>query len=260
MLSRMKNIVEAPLGSTPLVRKVMVSSALLMLFMTFGQAGLAEERVDINRAGVDELVTVKGLSEAQAKAIVEDRKLRGAFKSAGELVRVRGVGRGTFKKICRWVVVDQEPGCMPDEGSSDDVIEVINDADADFRININAADADALMALPGIGPKRAAQIISRRREKGPFDRAEALIEIKGIGPKTLKKLLPFVRVTSELNSVTKEELLATGAVTSKQANMIIKARQRRGQFRSKGQLRSVPTITQAVYEALSPFLTHNGEL
>ena len=48
-------------------------------------------------------------------------------------------------------------------------------------VNINTADLYLLMTLPGIGEKRAADIIAYREENGSFVIAEELTEVKGIG-------------------------------------------------------------------------------
>ena len=59
---------------------------------------------------------------------------------------------------------------------------------AEAKINVNAAMAEELMVLPGIGNKTAANIVSYREEHGPFQVAEDLMKVKGVGKKTLKKI------------------------------------------------------------------------
>ena len=59
-------------------------------------------------------------------------------------------------------------------------------------ISINSAGLSQLTKLPGIGPKRAKDIISYRIKNGPFHTPEELCNIKGIGPKTVKRLLPWL--------------------------------------------------------------------
>lgn len=49
-------------------------------------------------------------------------------------------------------------------------------------VNINTADADQLQQLKGVGPAKAAAIISWRRSHGPFRSIEDLDQVKGIGP------------------------------------------------------------------------------
>ncbi len=60
------------------------------------------------------------------------------------------------------------------------------------RIDINTADAEALMSLPGIGEAKAAAIIAYREEHGPFRYPEELLNVKGIGEGILEGLLDYV--------------------------------------------------------------------
>lgn len=62
------------------------------------------------------------------------------------------------------------------------------------RININTADIDELMLLPGIGPTLAERIVLYRQDNGPFSSTEELIRVKGIGTDTLSKLSQFITV------------------------------------------------------------------
>ncbi|OKP97263.1 helix-hairpin-helix domain-containing protein [Paenibacillus sp. P46E] len=65
-------------------------------------------------------------------------------------------------------------------------------ASAEGKINVNTADAAALMNLPGIGEKKAQAIIDYRSSKGAFRSLADLGGVKGIGPKMLEKLKPLV--------------------------------------------------------------------
>ncbi len=62
------------------------------------------------------------------------------------------------------------------------------------RININTADAQTLMTLPGIGEKRAADIIADREQNGPYRYPEDITRVKGIGEATMKKILNDITV------------------------------------------------------------------
>lgn len=59
------------------------------------------------------------------------------------------------------------------------------------QININTADAFELQRLPGIGEKRAQDIIAYREEHGPFETVEELDHVSGIGPGILEGLLEY---------------------------------------------------------------------
>lgn len=52
-------------------------------------------------------------------------------------------------------------------------------------VDVNTADAEALCALPGIGPALSAAIVAEREANGPFRYPEDLLAVPGIGEKKL---------------------------------------------------------------------------
>lgn len=60
--------------------------------------------------------------------------------------------------------------------------------------NLNSADADALIALPGIGPAIARRIIAYRKQHGPFTNVEQLIDIQGIGTRNIDEFRHLVTI------------------------------------------------------------------
>lgn len=62
-------------------------------------------------------------------------------------------------------------------------------------INLNTADVYDLQRLPGIGEKRAQDIVAYREEHGPFQTVDDLDRVKGIGPGILEGLRQYASVT-----------------------------------------------------------------
>jgi competence ComEA-like helix-hairpin-helix protein len=62
-------------------------------------------------------------------------------------------------------------------------------------VNVNRASAEALEALPGIGPALAARIVAYREAHGPFRDVGDLDAVSGIGPATLDRILPKATVS-----------------------------------------------------------------
>lgn len=60
------------------------------------------------------------------------------------------------------------------------------------KLNINTATQEELMTLPGIGEKRAADIVDDRTRNGPFRFPEDITRINGIGEDTLAGLLDYI--------------------------------------------------------------------
>ena len=61
-----------------------------------------------------------------------------------------------------------------------------------FTIDVNAATAAQLQALPDIGPKLAQRIVSDRQQNGEFRTIEELTRVHGVGPQTLANLEPML--------------------------------------------------------------------
>ena len=67
-------------------------------------------------------------------------------------------------------------------------------SEAPEKININAADAEGLDRLPGIGPAKAAAILEYRRNHGFFRMPEDLMKVPGIKEGTYGKLADRITV------------------------------------------------------------------
>ena len=52
-------------------------------------------QVDVNTAGLEELMSLPGIGEVRARAILDDRAENGPFRYPEDLIRVDGIGEGT---------------------------------------------------------------------------------------------------------------------------------------------------------------------
>ncbi len=68
-------------------------------------------------------------------------------------------------------------------------------APATAPVDLNAATASQLEALPGIGPATAKRIVEYREKNGGFKKIEELMNVRGIGEKSFLKLRSLVTVT-----------------------------------------------------------------
>jgi competence protein ComEA len=63
------------------------------------------QKIDINRAEAWLLEALPGIGETRAQAIVDYRNENGSFKRIEDLLRVKGIGEGTFDKIKDYITV-----------------------------------------------------------------------------------------------------------------------------------------------------------
>jgi competence protein ComEA len=62
------------------------------------------------------------------------------------------------------------------------------------RININAASAEELQRIPGIGPALASRIVEHRRRHGPFKRPQDIVIVRGMSAKFYRRIAHLIRV------------------------------------------------------------------
>ena len=58
-----------------------------------------DSKISLNNASIDELMTLDGIGEKKAQAIIEYRNKNGGFKSIEEILEVDGIGSATYEKI-----------------------------------------------------------------------------------------------------------------------------------------------------------------
>jgi competence protein ComEA len=63
------------------------------------------KRVNINSAGIKQLVTLPRIGEKIAQRIIDFRKKHGKFKRVQDLMKVKGIGEKTFAKLKERITV-----------------------------------------------------------------------------------------------------------------------------------------------------------
>lgn len=80
------------------------------------------------------------------------------------------------------------------EGESAAAGSGVSGSTASGKVNLNTADREQLMTLPGIGEARAADIINYRQEHGGFSSIEELKNVSGIGEKRFDSIKEYIEV------------------------------------------------------------------
>ena len=130
-----------------------------------------------NKIGIYGAVNTPGIYEYEGSIRVED-----AVSMAGGLTKDADPA---YANLSGWVD-DGETILIPTFGFPEPTL-TIQAAD-EKKINLNTADKNELMSLPGIGEKRAGEIIKLRENKGKITSKEELLEIQGISEKLLESI------------------------------------------------------------------------
>ena len=99
-------------------------------------------------------------------------------------------GKISFLLVCLFLCTacnsDSRAVFQAGENQETVIVENVTEEIEDFEektasmININTADANTLMQLPGIGEVRASAIIEYRTQYGEFETIEDIMKVKGI--------------------------------------------------------------------------------
>lgn len=147
-----------------------------------------------------------------------------------------------------------------------DSLAVALEEDEALVIDIRVANAEELMCLPGIGPKRAEDIL-QYREANPFTSVNQIMLVKGIGLKTYHRILPYLTVFGDslateliaptnsasatlsqdlgivnINTAGLEELCTLKGIGPAKAEAIIRYREEQGPFSTPEDLTKVKGI------------------
>lgn len=71
---------------------------------------ISRGRIELNRAGREELMALPGIGPAMATRILSDRAENGFYARPEDLMRVKGIGPKTFERIAPYLSVEPFPG------------------------------------------------------------------------------------------------------------------------------------------------------
>uniref|UniRef100_A0A8C6LHX9 Endonuclease/exonuclease/phosphatase family domain-containing protein 1 n=1 Tax=Nothobranchius furzeri TaxID=105023 RepID=A0A8C6LHX9_NOTFU len=151
----------------------------------FGPILVNQERLNINTATEEELMTLPGVNRAVAQNIVEYRDCIGGFKKVEDLALVSGIGATKLEAIKLEICVSSRTSSSQHSPSS---LRKDPEHQPSTGININTATPAQLMSIRGLTEKIVQNIMSYRVEHGPFRSIEDLVRVPHINSSLLGKI------------------------------------------------------------------------
>jgi len=99
-----------------------------------------------------------------------------------------------FKYLVLGAVLLSSYAFMPAHAATDAAAKKAMSQAIDTKLDINKANAEQLTALPGVGIKKAGEIVKYRELNGNFKSIDELVNVKGIGVKMVAKMMDLVKV------------------------------------------------------------------
>lgn len=151
----------------------------------FGHIMVNQERLNINAATEEELMTLPGVNRVVAQNIVEYRDCIGGFKKVEDLALVSGIGASKLEVIKLEICVSSRTSSSQHSPSS---LRKDLEYQSCTGMNINTATPAQLMSIRGITEKIAKNIVVYRAEHGPFKSIEDLVRVNHINSSLLDKI------------------------------------------------------------------------
>ncbi len=82
--------------------------ALLLMFSPVATIQAADQKININTAGIEQLTSLKRIGPSYAARIIEYREKNGEFLVPEDIMKVKGIGRKTYEANMDIIVVSDE--------------------------------------------------------------------------------------------------------------------------------------------------------
>jgi competence protein ComEA len=128
-------------------------------------------------------------------------------------------------------------------------------------VDINLADTNALIRLPGIGSKLSNRIINFRDKLGGFYSIDQVAETFGLPDSVFQKIKPLLLLRDKnlkqqnINTASADELKLHPYIRYNLAGLIVQYRTQHGNFSAVSDIKKIMTVTDELYNRLYPYLT-----
>lgn len=219
---------------------------------------------DPNLVGEEDLKKL-GLPAHTVRSIMAYRKAGGKFYKPEDLARIYTLSQEDFARLRPYIQIENT---KPLTGDSLSYSGRTFGKAAPRQIpvvELNSADTNLLMELPGIGPAFARRIWKYRQRLGGYHHIDQLLEVYGMEASRLDQIRPYILIDTlkiskiDLNQASFKEMLRHPYLEYYMVKAIAEYRQKHHGIRDVTELKSLPLMYDDLYKKLRPYLNVNPE-
>jgi DNA uptake protein ComE-like DNA-binding protein len=204
---------------------------------------------DPNIADFNQL-TQFGFNRFQASNLIEYRKKSGIFKTKSDLLKIYGIDSSFFKIIENHIQI-----------SNSEESPVATYQPVLLQIELNSADSTDLLKLNGVGSVFANRILKYRDLLGGFYSTSQLREVYNFSEETFQKIESSISADTllikkiRLNFAEYKDLIKHPYFSKKQAEAVLRYRQRNGSFKNILQIKTNDLVDAETFSRIRPYLS-----
>ncbi len=204
-----------------------------------------------------------GLPKWTIKSILNYRAKGGKFRSAADFRKIYNLDEEDYLRLEPYITIGTVAAVEPPRpttysgGNGGERPKFV----AKGPLDINRASMEDWQRLPGIGEKRARQIVNFRESLGGFLRVEQVGEMYGLPDSVFQRIRPMLELGNaevrkiNLNSASAEDLDVHPYISAKQAKLIVTYRNQHGAFGSVDDLTKIAVFADGKWlEKVRPYL------
>jgi competence ComEA-like helix-hairpin-helix protein len=204
-----------------------------------------------------------GLRDKTITTIQKYLSKGGHFDNSEDLRKIYGIHTDEYERLKPFVKIERiNKNVIASDFKNESAKKEVENKNLKYHVvDINLGDTLAFIALPGIGSKLAARIISFREKLGGFYSIEQVAETYGLADSTFQKIKIYLSLDNNsvrkinINTASKDEMKSHPYIRWNLANAIVEYRNQHGSFSSLEELKKISLITDPVFDKMKFYLT-----
>ncbi len=186
----------------------------------------------------------------------------GKFYKAEDINKIYGMSTKDARRLIPYIKISK-PRSTSGEKLNYEEKSLSNSSNFIHRVDINLADTNAFISLPGIGNKLAARIIKFRDKLRGFYSVEQVRERYNLPDSTFMKIKPMLLLGEprakkiNINTSSVDEMKLHPYLSYNIANAIFQYRKQHGTYQSVEKIKKIVLVSDEIFGKAAPYLTVN---